>query len=59
VDVTRQSSLAELLDVPAVPTAVALEGDGRILGRVSGFMEPAEFAHWLRELRTKPSTGGR
>lgn len=51
VDVSEAADLARSFGVPAVPTAVAVDGDGRILGRSQGFVEPDVFARWLGKTR--------
>ena len=56
IDVAEQADLARAFDVPAVPVCLALDGEGRILGRRSGFVEPADFAAWLREARAADSS---
>ena len=55
IDVAERADLARAFDVPAVPLCLALDGKGRILGRRSGFVEPAELADWLREARAAGS----
>jgi thioredoxin-like negative regulator of GroEL len=50
-DVSRHKEAGQALGVAAIPVAVALAPDGRVLGRIEGFVEPAEFARRLRELR--------
>ena len=48
VDVSRSAEVARVFGVPAVPTAVAVAADGRILARLGGFVEPEAFARWLK-----------
>ena len=51
IDVAERPSLARAFDVPAVPVCLALDGEGTILGRLPGFLEPTDLAAWLREIR--------
>ena len=51
VDVSENAKVAELFDVPAIPVALAATGEGEIVGRVTGFMEPKQFSDELRALR--------
>ena len=51
VDISRERDLAAAFQVAAVPTAVLLDHDGRILDRVIGFVQPAEFRRRLRGAR--------
>ena len=48
IDVAQRSDLARAFDVPAVPQCIALDGDGTVLGRLPGFLAPAELVTWLR-----------
>lgn len=45
---------AKRLAVSAVPVAIVVAPDGTILGRRGGFVEPQEFARWLRSLTLHP-----
>ena len=55
VDVTLQKDVAELFDVAAIPLALAATGEGNIVGRLRGFVEPGlfvrEIASWRESLR--------
>ena len=55
VDVSLQTDVAELFDVAAIPLALAATGEGKIFGRLRGFMEPGPFekeiASWRESLR--------
>ena len=51
VDVNAEVEVARALGVHAVPTLVVLDGDGRILGRRAGFVEPAAMVAWLEATR--------
>lgn len=51
VDVSRQAGVARLFGVAAVPVAIAVTAEGRILDRRVDFVEPKFFASWLREVR--------
>jgi len=47
VDVSVEAEVARALGVHGVPTLVALDEGGRILGRRAGFVEPAALVAWL------------
>lgn len=51
LDVSTDSAAAEALGVTAVPTAVAVNGEGRELGRLSNRIEAGEFSDRLRRMR--------
>ena len=51
VDVSTAAEVARALGVHAVPTLVALDGDGRILARRGGFVEPLALVEWLEATR--------
>ena len=51
VDITEERELAEAFEVAAIPTAVLLDTDGRILDRVVGFVEPDDFRKRLSGAR--------
>ncbi len=51
VDVSAAAEVARTLGIHAVPTLMALDGDGRILGRRSGFVEPLALVEWLDATR--------
>jgi thioredoxin-related protein len=42
-DVVDEPELATIFEVAAIPTAVLLSPDGRILDRVVGFVQPEDF----------------
>ena len=50
IDVAKRRQVAELLQVTAVPVAVALTSEGDELGRLENFVEPAAFRRWLSGL---------
>ena len=50
-DVVAERELATAFDVVAIPTAVLLAPDGRILDRVVGFVSPEDFVARLEETR--------
>ncbi len=54
---TEEPQLAATFEVVAIPTAVLLAGDGRILDRVVGFVEPGHLLERLE--RAEESLGGR
>ncbi len=51
LDVSKAPGVARVFGVPAVPTALAVASDGRVVGRKAGFVEPKAFVLWLRSLR--------
>ena len=51
VDVSLQKEVAEVFDVAAIPLALAITGEGKILGRLLGFMEPEPFKKEIAALR--------
>ena len=53
IDVAERPRVAGAFDVPAVPVALALDGEGAVLGRLPGFVAPAGLAAWLREIRAR------
>lgn len=53
-DVTEEPELAALFEVAAIPTAVLLDGEGRVLDRVIGFLQPADFLARLSNARRAP-----
>ena len=53
VDVTTRQPVADLCDVHAIPVALALNGDGNILGRVLGFIAPDKMTLELAKLRSR------
>jgi len=50
VDVTETRTVAEVFGVTAVPVAIGVTGDGRILGRIANFVEPARFLESVKEM---------
>ncbi len=52
VDVEGERGVAELLQVSAVPVAVALTPDGRVLRRFEGHFQARKFADLLAEVRS-------
>ena len=51
IDVSEEKGIADLFGVAAIPTAIAAIGDGRVLGRIVGFVEPTVFHEELARLR--------
>ena len=51
VDITEQKEMAAAFQVKAVPIAIAVSGDGRMLKRIPNFVEPDPFEAALREAR--------
>jgi len=49
LDVTEDAALASDLGVRAIPTALAVHPDGRILARKRGFAPPDDFTRWLQD----------
>jgi thioredoxin-related protein len=50
-DVATSQDLTTRFGVAAVPVAIAVTGEGEILGRILGFVEPDRFADELSRLR--------
>lgn len=50
VDVGLSAEVARAFAVSAVPTALVVDGHGRLLGRQTGFVEAQVFADWLTSL---------
>ena len=55
VDIEGERAAAELLQISAVPVAVALAPDGSVLQRFEGFFEAKKYAELLSELRSSRS----
>ncbi len=51
VDVSLQTEVAKVFDVAAIPLALAVTGEGEIVGRLLGFMEPDPFKKEITSLR--------
>ena len=51
VDVTLQKGAAELFSVSAIPVALAVTAEGRIVGRLTGFLDPESFKKEIATLR--------
>ncbi len=51
VDVSLQKGVAELFSVAAIPVALAVTAEGRIVGRLTGFLEPESFKKEIATLR--------
>ena len=51
VDVSLQTEVAKVFDVAAIPLALAVTGEGEIVGRLLGFMEPDLFKKEITSLR--------
>lgn len=52
VDISQvPREVPQLFGVEAIPVVVALDGNGRVLGRLAGFIEPGEFRAKLSRLR--------
>jgi starvation-inducible outer membrane lipoprotein len=51
VDVSLQKGVAELFSVAAIPVALAVTAEGRIVGRLTGFLEPESFKKEVATLR--------
>ena len=50
-DIVEERELAATFEIAAIPTAVLLDYDGRILDRVVGFVDPADFQKRLSSAR--------
>lgn len=53
VDLATARADAKALGVAAVPVAMALTPEGRVLGRLEGFVEATEFARRLSKMRSR------
>ena len=51
IDVSEQTSVAQRFGVVAIPVAIAVSGDGEVLGRILGFVGAEPFARQLEQLR--------
>ncbi len=51
VDVSLQKGVAELFSVAAIPVTLAVTAEGRIVGRLTGFLEPESFKKEIATLR--------
>jgi len=51
IDVSAEAELAGVFGIHGVPALLALDGDGRVLGRREGFVEPADLVRWLETMR--------
>ena len=51
VDVVADSEIAAAFGVSAIPLAVLIDGEGRILDRIVGFVEPEEFLERISSVR--------
>lgn len=51
IDVTEEKATATAFGVKAIPVAIAVRGDGLVLGRIPSFVEPGAFRAALREAR--------
>jgi thioredoxin-related protein len=55
VDTDQRGDVAQQFQVSALPTVLWLDGKGNLLGRVSGYYAPDEFADLMRKVRTQPA----
>jgi thiol:disulfide interchange protein len=55
VDTDARMDVAQQFQVSALPTVLWLDGKGNLLGRVSGYYAPDEFADLMRKVRTQPA----
>jgi len=53
IDVAQREHVAGICGIHAIPTVLALHPDGRVAGRILGFVAPNVFASQLTELRAK------
>ena len=51
LDVTVERDVTSMFRIAAIPTAVAVAGDGTVIGSILGFVDPAPFAQRLQGLR--------
>ncbi len=50
-DVSQSTAVAPFFSVSAIPVAIAVTGDGRVLDRILGFVEPERFSETLERVR--------
>src|SRR4028118_1925138 len=55
IDTDQRMDVAQQFQVSALPTVLWLDGEGNLLGRVSGYYAPDEFADLMRKVRTEPA----
>jgi thiol:disulfide interchange protein len=55
IDTDKRLDVAQQFQVSALPTVLWLDGKGNLLGRVSGYYAPDEFADLMRKVRTQPA----
>ena len=53
LDVAQQTEVADVCGITAIPTALAIDTDGRVLGSILGFMAPGDFRQQLTVLRAE------
>ena len=53
IDVEQREGVADRLGVKAIPTAIAIDPDGNLLGELLGFIDAETFAPTLAKLRAK------
>ncbi len=53
-DVSRHPVFAAGAGVRAIPSALVVDGSGRVLARQSGFLDPLPFSRWLDGVRADP-----
>ena len=53
VNIADQREVAEQFGVEAIPDAIAVMPDGRMVDSILGFVEPAEFETRLKNIREK------
>ena len=52
VDISEvPSEVPQAFSVVVIPVAIALDGEGRVLDRLAGFMEPGDFRDRLARIR--------
>ncbi|HIE71465.1 MAG TPA: thioredoxin [Planctomycetes bacterium] len=53
IDVDQRSDVAAMCGIHGIPAVVAVDGSGKVLGTVLGYVEPKQFAKQLLQLRTR------
>ena len=53
VDVAEHAEVAQLIEIAGIPAAVAVTADGKELGRIEDYLEPAAFLTRLQGLRPR------
>ncbi|MCP4346952.1 MAG: thioredoxin fold domain-containing protein [Desulfobacterales bacterium] len=57
IDVDTHKKLATEFNIKSIPDSVLLDGDGKIIDRHRGLMEPAELLAWIAQAEQKSQKG--